>query len=355
VKAIPAAPSVLAGDAAGASTSQAAAPQPLAARVRAAAASFWLAAFFRAAEGAPRLVMLARRPFCRVVYFCSPWIRRGTTANARRILGPGASRREVTALARRTLASFYLFCCDVGRSFGKSRADLLAQIETAEGQAHYLAARAAGRGVIVVTAHMGSFEVGMAALRDVENHGIHVVFRRDRFERFERQRSALRARLGVTEAPVDEGWTVWVRLRDALEGDDAVVLQGDRVMPGQKGEPVPFLGGTLLLPGGPVKLSLATGAPILPIFSVRTPEGKVKLFIEPAIEAGERAAGGAPHPALLRWAALLERYVKTYPDQWLILQPALVEDDVKTDDRPTPSPPYSGERAGVRGSSSLNG
>jgi KDO2-lipid IV(A) lauroyltransferase len=308
------------------------------ARIRSAAASFWLAALFFAAEHAPGLLVLARRPFCRLVYRCSPWIRRGTLANARRLL-PGAPDAQVTRLARRTLHSFYLFCCDVGRSFGRSRDDLLAQIESAEGHAHYDAARAAGKGVIVVTAHMGSFEVGMAALREVEKNNIHVVFRRDRFERFERQRSALRLRIGVEEAPVDEGWTVWVRLRDALLADDAVVLQGDRVMPGQKGEPVPFLGGTLLLPSGPIKLALATGAPIVPIFSVRTEAGKVRLFVEPPIDLAARSAtDGAAHgaaesarSALLEWAAVLERYVRAYPDQWLLLEPALVED--KTEDK----------------------
>jgi KDO2-lipid IV(A) lauroyltransferase len=297
-------------------------------RLRSAAAAFWLTAFFFAAQHAPRLVAALRRPLCRGIFFCSRSIRTGTTANARRVLGPGAARPEVAAMARRTLGSFYLFCCDVGRSFGLTRDQLTALIDSDEGHSNYLAARAAGKGVIVVTAHMGSFEVGMAALRRVERNAIHVVFKRDPFARFERQRSALRARLGVEEAPVDEGWTVWVRLREALLNDHAVVLQGDRVMPGQKGESVPFLGGTLLLPGGPVKLALATGAPIVPIFSVRMPSGKVKLFIEPPIDASatDGASRGGSHPALLKWASVLERYVKAYPDQWLLLQPALVED-----------------------------
>ena len=317
-------------------------------RLRAAVASFWLAAFFYAAEKLPGLVVAGRRPFCWAVFRVSPWIRAGTLANARRILGatrshntvtevtvpalPGATSTtaptdsDIRALAERTLCSFYLFCCDVGRSFGMSTADLLARIESADGAERYKSARAAGRGAIVVTAHMGSFEVGMASLRSVDASPIHVVFRRDRFARFERQRSALRARLGVEEAPVDEGWTVWVRLRDALLNNEVVVLQGDRVMPGQKGEAVPFLGGRLMLPPGPVKLALATGAPIVPIFSVRTPGGKVKLFVEDAIEVEPAPHAAGPHPALLRWAALLERYVRTYPDQWLILQPALVDD-----------------------------
>jgi len=311
-------------------------------RLRARAAGFWLAAFFWAAEHAPRLTAAAGRPLGRAIFLCSRATRRGTTANARRILGPGASQADVTALARRTLSSFYLFCCDIGRSFGLSREQLIAQIDSDSGRDRYDAARAAGKGVIVVTAHMGSFEVGMAALRQVERKGIHVVFRRDPIARFDRQRSELRARLGVVEAPVDEGLRIWVRLRDALLNDDAVVLQGDRVMPGQKGEAVPFLGGTLMLPPGPIKLALATGAPIVPTFSVRMPGGKVKLFIEPAIEVGnKRAKDGAPHPALLEWARVLERYVKTYPDQWLLLQPALVEDKV-----PTPSPGTPGEGGG---------
>ena len=303
-----------------------------AAKARAAAAAFWVRAFFMAAEHAPGAVMAARGALCRGAFRCSNSLRRGTRANSRRVLGPGASARQVDALARQILSSFYLACCDIGRSFSASREQLFARVEAIEGDEHYQAARAAGKGLIVVTAHMGSFEVGMAALRDRERAKIHVVFRRDPFERFERLRSGLRRRLGVEEAPVDDGWTVWMRLRDALLADEVIVLQGDRVMHGQKGEPVPFLGGTIRLPAGPVKMALATGAPILPIFSVRTRDGKVRLFVEPAIrvepvDAGASATGTArPHPALLEWAAVLERYARAYPDQWLMVQPALYED-----------------------------
>ena len=298
-------------------------PAPAGARgVRAAAAAFWVRAFFWTAEHVPWVVYGARRFLCAGGFRFYRPVRRGTRANARRILGPRADPAQVERLARRTWENFYLFCCDVGRSFSASREQLFSRVESIEGKEHYRAARAAGRGVIVVTAHMGSFEVGLAALREQERRRVHVVFRRDPFERFEKLRSDLRKRLGVKEAPVDDGWTVWMRLRDALLADEAVVLQGDRVMPGQKGEPVPFLGGTLLLPTGPAKMALATGAPIVPIFSVRTPEGRVKLFIEPAVEVGD---GGAD-AAMRQWAAVLERYVKAYPDQWLVLQPALCED-----------------------------
>jgi KDO2-lipid IV(A) lauroyltransferase len=166
---------------------------------------------------------------------------------------------------------------------------------------------------------MGSFEVGMAALLEFEKK-IHVVFKRD-VGRFEQTRQALRQHLGVIEAPVDDGWGVWMRLRDALRANEVVAIQGDRVMPGQKGQRMPFLGGHLLLPSGPAKLALASGAPIVPVFSLRTSAGKIKLFIEDPINVD-----GDIEEAMNKIAAVLAKYVQAYPEQWLMLHPAFCED-----------------------------
>lgn len=286
--------------------------------------AFWLDALFWHAEHAPLLLRFTRGLFTRLVFRCSPSVRAGTLANAARVLGPGATPAQHRRLARAVVGNFILFCHDVGRSMRMSADELFGRIETLEGEAHYDAARAMRRGAIVVTAHMGSFEVGMAALRRRDER-VHVVFRRDAFGRFERMRSALRAKLGVVEAPVDEGWTVWLRLRDALLRDEVVVLQGDRVMPGQKGERVPVLGADMLLPAGPVKLALATGAPIVPVFSIRTPSGGVRLCVEPAItvDAGDP---DAVDRAMRQLAGVIGKYVAAYPEQWLMLQPAWCAD-----------------------------
>jgi lauroyl/myristoyl acyltransferase len=103
---------------------------------------------------------------------------------------------------------------------------------------YYQEARRNQRGAVIVTAHLGCFELGMAALVEHEKR-VHVVFRRDPSPRFDRLRSRLREMLGVREAPVDDGWATWSRLRDALSSDEVVLIQGDRVMPGQKGQPRP--------------------------------------------------------------------------------------------------------------------
>jgi KDO2-lipid IV(A) lauroyltransferase len=123
---------------------------------------------------------------------------------------------------------------------------------------------------------------------------------------------------------------MWVRLRDALARDEVVMIQADRVMPGQQGARVPFLGGHLLMPLGPIKLALATGAPIIPIFSHRTAIGRLRVTIERPIVVG-RADCVSPGedrapPALAALGALIEQKVRAHPEQWFMLQPALCED-----------------------------
>jgi len=256
----------------------------------------------------------------------SPLLRDGTTANAARILGPSSTPRQRQALAKRVVGSCYDFVCEIGRHRTRSPAALRALAEWVEGEEHYRRARSLRRGAIIVTAHLGSFEIGAAMLGAFEKR-IHVVFQRDHLSSFERLRAEHRARLGVIEAPVDDGWGMWLRLREALLADEVVMLQGDRTMPGQTGVAVPFLGGHVEMPSGPVKLAMATGSPIIPIFTIRRPRGRFRVLIdEPITVEPGPARWDGPHPALLRLAAVIERQVARYPDQWLMLHRAWCED-----------------------------
>jgi KDO2-lipid IV(A) lauroyltransferase len=94
-------------------------------------------------------------------------------------------------------------------------------------------------------------------------------------------------------------------------------------MPGQKSQAMPFLHGHLRLPVGPVKLALASGSPIIPIFTVMTAQKRCRVFIEPAIEV----APDDPDAAMRKIADSIQKFVGEYPEQWLVLHPAFVEDD----------------------------
>lgn len=255
-------------------------------------------------------------------------LRSGPRANGRWLLGPDATPAQLTRFEDRVLRNFYRFIHDVGRAGNMDRQTILEQVERVDGRQHYDAARAHKRGAIFATAHLGSFEVGMAALADLEPR-VHVAFQQDVFSAFDTIRDQLHRKLNVIDAPVNRGPETWMTLRDVLARDEVVLIQADRVMPGQKGVVVPFMGGHVELPMGPIKLAAISGAPILPVFTIRLPSGKSRIVIEPAIEVrpDERVVRPAEPPRpLLELAAVIEKHVRANPEQWLMLHPMWCED-----------------------------
>ena len=96
-------------------------------------------------------------------------------------------------------------------------------------------------------------------------------------------------------------------------------------MPGQVGVKVPLLGGHAFFPEGPAKLAAITGSPIIPVFAIRRPDGKVKLFIEQAIHVPE-ATDIAICAAIAKLADVVGEYIRRYPGQWLVANRAWCED-----------------------------
>ncbi|MGI9014415.1 MAG: lysophospholipid acyltransferase family protein [Phycisphaerales bacterium] len=289
------------------------------------AAARWLALLYWGAERAPWAANFSMSFFIASAWLFSPRLRARTLDNAKWLLGCESTQKERSRLAKAVIRNCYRFVLDVARARREPMEVLRSRIESTHGEEHYQQARRTGRGLIVATAHLGSFEVGAAALRDLEpNARIHIVFRRDLSGRFDDVRRELHEHLGLTEAPVDEGLNTWLQLRDALAKDDLVLIQADRVMPGDKGMRVPFIGGHILLPSGPVKLAALSGAPLLPVFALRERNGKIRLVIErPLNVENDRAA---MHDRLVDLATVIEKHVRAQPEQWLMLHRVWCED-----------------------------
>ena len=76
------------------------------------------------------------------------------------------------------------------------------------------------------------------------------------------------------------------------------------------------------LPIGVVDLALRTGAEIVPIFSLRQSNNTTSIFIEPPLKL---CTGANRHQALKAniesLAAVLEKYISRYSEQWVVLEP----------------------------------
>ncbi|MEX2214768.1 MAG: lysophospholipid acyltransferase family protein [Phycisphaeraceae bacterium] len=281
-------------------------------------AAFWLGHLFWAAHHAPWYARFTVGFWITAAWLFSPALRRNTLANARHILGKDATDAQCRRLAKNTIRSFFMFVYDVGRHGRMSAQEMRQDVASVEGSHHYDEAKKLGRGVIVATAHFGAFESAVASLLETEPK-IHVVFQRDRSGAFEQVRSRLHQRLGVIEHPIDDGLSAWADIREALERGEAVLMQADRVMPGQRGTPMPFFDSHIEMPLGPAKLAAMTRSPIVPVFAVRLPGGKIRIENHPAIHVDIAAQADSLSAAVSSLTQLIEVYVRKYPEQWLVI------------------------------------
>ena len=287
-----------------------------------------LAPFFLLAGACAPFAKLLRPVACTVIPWVAPGVLAAINKNAARIFGREFDRGEGRRFAARVIGSFYDFVLDVGRSSRMSPHELACLVESVEGLDAYRASRAGGKGAILVTAHLGTFEAGLAALTR-EERSVRVVFKRDSVPAYERLRSRLHEALGVIETPIDDGLTTWLALREALLADGVIVMQGDRAVPGQKSQVVPFLHGHVCLPTGPVRLAQLTGAPIIPVFAMPTRAGRYRVLLKPAIHVAtndDQSAGMAPAAALRAMADAIAEVVAEHPHQWLALEAVFQED-----------------------------
>jgi len=193
-------------------------------------------------------------------------------------------------------------------------------VESVVGFSRLVEGRLQGKGVVLLTAHLGNWEVGGLMLAEVKQP-IHVVLVPDLFAGVERVRRRMHARAGVTEIPVDRTFLPTLAVLRALDRNGIVAMQGDRDFD-NTGIPAPFFGREAYFPRGPFRVAMATGAVVLPAFIVSVPGGRYRAIIEepiPIEDAGDRDA--ALRRNIARYVAVLERYVGKYPEQWYCFYP----------------------------------
>ena len=256
----------------------------------------------------------------------SPYLRRrrkyvaALRANLARILGAPPDSADVGAAARRLIDGHFAAWADFLHFTARPPEETSALVESVVGFDRILEGRKRGKGVLLLTAHLGNWEVGGLMLAAVRQP-IHVVLVPDIFPAVERARRRLHERNGVTEIPVDRSFVPTLAVLRALARNEIVAMQGDRDFD-NTGVPVPFFGRDAYFPRGPLRVAMATDAAVLPAFIVRVPDGRYRAIIEEPLvvdRGGDREV--TLRRNLERYVAILERYVRQYPDQWYCFFP----------------------------------
>jgi len=182
-----------------------------------------------------------------------------------------------------------------------------------EGLENLSKARAMGKGVMVVSCHMGSYEV-VAAIWSATLAPVSL-FAEDLEPRalFEWYRET-RARLGISVLPLHLGGLR--KVTQALQDQEMVVTAIDRDITGT-GHMMPFFGRPAPIPLGPAAIALRLGTPLLPVCVYRMPDDTYVAEGAPPVVA---QSTGDPRADEVRITQELlrhiEGFIRRHPEQW---------------------------------------
>ncbi|HEX5855662.1 MAG TPA: lysophospholipid acyltransferase family protein [Thermoanaerobaculia bacterium] len=228
-------------------------------------------------------------------------------------LALGVPERKARGLARRVFFEYGRSVIDVWRLRSEA---FVPKITSFDADGAMLAkVRKNGRGFLLVTGHVGNWEMGAVTLR---GHALTpaVVGQPELDPDVEAMRLSLRTRLGVESIDIGSSMATAFRVRTAVEAGRAVALLVDRAYPEDQvvvsyfGRPTPFL-------RSPALLARFCKCEILPGFFLRSADGSYFNVWGAPIAADESLSPEADARRIMsRVAADLEAVVRAHPTQW---------------------------------------
>jgi Kdo2-lipid IVA lauroyltransferase/acyltransferase len=221
---------------------------------------------------------------------------------------PEKTAAERAAILRAHFRSVALGLFETAMSWW-SPDERIRSLGTLEGQEHLDAALAQGKGVILLSAHFTTLEIGARSL--TARGPTNIMYRPTRNPVLERFLSRKRSKHAKRAIPRDDIRT----LISALKGNEAVWYAPDQAYRKKGAEMVPFFGIPAATNTATSRLARMTGAAVLPYFVERLPGSQgYRLTIGPALDGfpSDNAANDAQ-----RFNELIEAHARRIPAQYL--------------------------------------
>ncbi len=169
------------------------------------------------------------------------------------------------------------------------------------------------RGTLLVTGHIGNWEVGGAVLAAL-GYPITAVAQLHGVKKLDNLFLSYRRRRGIHVVPL--GLTVVRHLIEVLQRGEFVALLADRDYT-TRHQPVEFFGAPACLPRGPAWLASHYRVPIVGVFLLREENDRFRFRVYPALNEGGEMSEEAIH---LRIRDMLQAIILEAPTQWFMFE-----------------------------------
>jgi KDO2-lipid IV(A) lauroyltransferase len=246
-----------------------------------------------------------------IFYVLVPRARRAVEQNLERVAGPAST----IATKARSFRLFVNYAQSITNMYCLHHGQPVPVEASTVGQEHIFGLQRQGRGAVVVTGHLGFWQIAPILMQRKSYPPLTMAMAEEPNASTGEWEQQFREKFRIvytTRSPFST-----LELANVLRRGELVGMQMDRCA-GSPHVLVPFCGRPAPFPLGPATLARATGAPLLPTFIIADAERRRCTFhVEAPIEVGRtRDRDADVREATERVVAVYERYVRTYPEQW---------------------------------------
>ena len=177
---------------------------------------------------------------------------------------------------------------------------------------------AQGKGVFLLGAHLGSFEVLRAIGRKQPGLRVAMVMYEENARKINAALSAINPKAKQDIIPLGHIDSM-MHVHELLEQGTVVGMLGDRSLDRDETWPVDFLGDTAALPLGPFRMAAILRRPVLFMTGLYMGGNRYDVHFESLADFSTLPPRGrtpAVHAAMTRYAALMEHYCRSAPYNW---------------------------------------
>ncbi len=225
---------------------------------------------------------------------------------------PDWSREQVKNISRRTFQNLGITFLEILQLSALSREDILKKIRVV-GLENLQRAQQSKKGLILVSGHLGSWEMGLLYTCCMLEKPILGVVKKIRFAPLNRRIHHLRTRFGL-KIVYKKG--AFPEMRQMLRRGGILGLLVDQSRRSE-GVEVTFFGHKVTATPAAAFLAIRYNCPILPIFCVREANGQLTMEVKSPLElirTGDLRSNVQANTQVI--TDVVEKAVRQYPDQW---------------------------------------
>jgi KDO2-lipid IV(A) lauroyltransferase len=231
-----------------------------------------------------------------------------------RVLGPQSDPREVKRQVRNVFRNYAKYLVDL-LLLPRTRREDVERAFKAFGLEHIEEGLTGGRGLVLVTAHIGNWDMAGAFLA-ARGYPVNVIVETLHPPRWNDLVQRIRVLTGMRAIPVENGIR---QMLGALRKNEILAVLIDRPLE-REGVPVSFFGAATRVPAGAATLAIRAGSKLVVAATLRTPDG-FEAHVSPVLEADLSGDADQDIQALTqRVMSWLEVLIRRHPDQWFMFR-----------------------------------